>query len=471
MKRYSLRRSLKDELPLQSLSISKGRIPGWLEGTLIRNGPSWFTADDKQVLHWFDGLAMLHAFSFEKGEVLYTNRFLRSEAYQKVFKEGSIDYLGFATDPCRSIFKRLFTAFFPEKASLHNANINIAKFCNQYVALTEIPLPVQFDPKTLETLNVFDYKDRLLKSNSWNSAHPHVDVNRKEIINYSVKFGIKSEYLIYRMHEDSSSREIIARIPVSRPSYMHSFAVTENYVILSEFPFVVNPLALLLSGKGFIQNYRWEPERGTCFRVVKRDTGELICSSKGISCFAFHHVNAFEKDHYLYLDLITYQNSDVIMALAPYGEGVSENDLPKSQLIRFEIDLESCSIRQSIISSLPFELPRIHPSFNGRPYRFAYAADLREVLISGDPLCLYKIDVQTGKTLSWGEHGCYPGEPIFVPNPQGTSEDEGLILSIVINESLGHSFLLILDATSWEVMARVEIPHQIPMGLHGQFYP
>jgi Retinal pigment epithelial membrane protein len=43
---------------------------------------------------------------------------------------------------------------------------------------------------------------------------------------------------------------------------MHSFAISERYVILMEFPLVVNPLRLLVSGKPFIANYRWEPERG-----------------------------------------------------------------------------------------------------------------------------------------------------------------------------------------------------------------
>ena len=43
---------------------------------------------------------------------------------------------------------------------------------------------------------------------------------------------------------------------------MHSFGLTERWLVLAEFPLVVNPLALALSGRPYIENYRWKPERG-----------------------------------------------------------------------------------------------------------------------------------------------------------------------------------------------------------------
>ena len=44
------------------------------------------------------------------------------------------------------------------------------------------------------------------------------------------------------------------------PAYMHSFGLTERWFVLAEFPFVVNPLRLALSGRPYIENYRWKPE-------------------------------------------------------------------------------------------------------------------------------------------------------------------------------------------------------------------
>ena len=76
---------------------------------------------------------------------------------------------------------------------------------------------------------------------------------------------------------------------------MHSFGISERYIILVEFPLVVNPLKLLLSGKPFIENYKWEPERGTRFWVISKDDGEIVAISEGEACFAFHHVSALEQ--------------------------------------------------------------------------------------------------------------------------------------------------------------------------------
>ena len=38
---------------------------------------------------------------------------------------------------------------------------------------------------------------------------------------------------------------------------------------------------------------------------------------------------------------------------------------------------------------------------------------------------LKKVNVDTGETLTWYEEDCYPSEPVFVPHPEGASEDHG----------------------------------------------
>src|SRR5687767_11410562 len=74
--------SVERELSIGSLDV-EGKVPGWLRGTLVRNGPGRYdVGDGKTFEHWFDGLAMLHAFSFGRGRVGYANRFLRSSSYE-----------------------------------------------------------------------------------------------------------------------------------------------------------------------------------------------------------------------------------------------------------------------------------------------------------------------------------------------------------------------------------------------------
>ena len=58
---------------------------------------------------------------------------------------------------------------------------------------------------------------------------------------------------------------------------------------------------------------------------------------------------------------------------------------------------------------------------------------------------------------------------MFVAEPDAEGEDEGVLLSVVLDGHRGNSFLLVLDARSLEELARADAPHHIPFGFHGQF--
>src|ERR1700737_3687139 len=73
--------SLNDEIDLARLPV-QGQLPTWLSGSLVRTGPARFEVGEQNYKHWFDGLAMLHLFSFSDGDVAYRNRFLHSKASQ-----------------------------------------------------------------------------------------------------------------------------------------------------------------------------------------------------------------------------------------------------------------------------------------------------------------------------------------------------------------------------------------------------
>src|SRR4051794_14094359 len=101
---------LDEELTLDSVEV-RGELPPWLSGSLVRVTPAKFDlAGGHHIRHWFDGLAMLHRFAFADGRVSYANRFLRSDAYERAERGDGIG-TGFATDPCRAIFKRVQSIF------------------------------------------------------------------------------------------------------------------------------------------------------------------------------------------------------------------------------------------------------------------------------------------------------------------------------------------------------------------------
>lgn len=456
--------SLATELEDVALPVT-GDLPAWLSGTLFRNGPAQFEAGEVPFRHWFDGQAMLHRFAVADGAVTYTNRFIDSPS-KRAADSGRIGYIEFATDPCQRYFSRVSTRYRPSTRDVPNANVNVATLAEGLVALTEVPLAVSFDPKTLATAGIAAYRDNLFGQVT--TAHPHQHPRTGDLVNYLLFFGRKSTYQVYRQSPGSMTRDLVARIPVARPGYMHSFAVTENYVVLAEYPLTVNSLKLLLSGKPFIDNYRWNAQGTTRFLVVDLRNGSLRGEFHGEPFFAFHHVNAYEDGDKLVLDICAYQDASVIDALrldALAGEVPGSFPYPT----RFEIDLAAGTVSSRRLAETTMELPRIHYGLhNGRPYRYAYG-------ITGDsegPVVahgLVKVDTQSGRHQEWSRPRHYPGEPVFVPAPDAEAEDEGVVLSVVLDAEAGTSKLVVLDAQSFQELASATVPHAIPFGFHGLF--
>ncbi|CAG7734633.1 unnamed protein product, partial [Allacma fusca] len=86
----------------------QGKIPKWLEGTLITNGPGIKNIGDQGYNHLFDGLAVLHRYLIKDGTVKYMDRALESEAYKTNIAANRIVVSEFGTagfpDPCKTIF-------------------------------------------------------------------------------------------------------------------------------------------------------------------------------------------------------------------------------------------------------------------------------------------------------------------------------------------------------------------------------
>ena len=155
---------------------------------------------------------------------------------------------------------------------------------------------------------------------------------------------------------------------------MHSFGMTQRYLILTEFPLVVNPLKLLLSGKPFIRNYQWQPERGVRFHIVEKDSGRLVRTARSESFFAFHHVNAFEDGNDILLDIVTRHDASVIDLL--YLDKLRANFAvdPTGKLMRFRI-APGKDVPSEQLTDVTIELPRFdYGRRTGVRHRFVYGA-------------------------------------------------------------------------------------------------
>ena len=457
-------KSLRSETFIPRLEVD-GKMPEWLTGSLLRNGPALFEIGEEKFNHWFDGLAMLHAFSFERGRVSYRNRFLRSSAYKAWKEEGRIKYSELATDPapdpCREIFSGV--ASLPVLGRVPNANVTIEKLAGEFRAHTEIPMPVRFNPKFLNTLGI----DGEIMQGRLGTAHPHHDPATGERLSYEVELVPPSGLRI--ISEKKGRRRELAFIPQSSPGYLHSFAITRRYVVIATQPWNFNMAKFLGPDRGpIITNYEWHPELPSQIILVDRKRGGVAKTFETEPFFAFHHINAYDRDGRVVIDVCAHKDAGTIKAL--YLKKIrKDNNVPQARYRRFEVNPSTGKLTKRDLIEAVIELPqKNYDAVNGRHYRYAYGVGLKGKK-SGFIDQLVKADVKKGESKIWRERGVYPGEPVFVPRPHARAEDDGVVMTVVLDGRRRASALVVLDAKSMQEMARASVPHHIPFGFHGLY--
>lgn len=452
-----------NEIRLDSLPI-RGTIPAWLRGTLLRNGPGQFeggVGDGQALRHWFDGAAQVHKFAFADGQVRYANKFLRSKSYHALRDTGKVSYQEFASDPCRGLFGRFMSFFLNQPTD--NTNVNITLLAGQVVAITELPMALAFDPDTLETLEHVAFADDL--QGVTNTPHPHFDFNHQQAINETTRFGRKNFYQLYSVDAKSSTRRLISAVPTRAPAYMHSFAITEQYIVLVEFSLFPNMLKLL-AGSTFADSLEFKPNVPSRFIIVRKRDGQIVRTLEAEPFFAFHHVNAYEEADSIVLDIAAFANADIVRAL--FLDAMRDHTPEIGYLRRYRLPLAGGHADYEQITNTRIELPRIdYEAHNGKPYRYVYGIGADHA--AGFMNQLVKIDTVTRQALVWGSPGCHPGEPVYVPHPEMPGEDAGVVLSVVLDTHSANSYLLVLDAATLSEIGRAIVPQVVPLGFHGLY--
>ncbi|XP_017397349.1 beta,beta-carotene 15,15'-dioxygenase [Cebus imitator] len=498
-----------------------GKIPAWLQGTLLRNGPGMHTVGESRYNHWFDGLALLHSFTIRDGEVYYRSKYLRSDTYNANIEANRIVVSEFGTmaypDPCKNIFSKAFsylTHTIPDFTD--NCLINIMKCGEDFYATSETNYIRKINPQTLETLEKVDYCKYVAVNLA--TSHPHYD-EAGNVLNMgtSIVEKGKTKYVIFKIpatvpegkKKGKSSwkhTEVFCSIPsrsLLSPSYYHSFGVTENYVIFLEQPF---RLDILKMATAYIRGVNWASclafhrEEKTYIHIVDQRTRQPVQTKLYTDpMVVFHHVNAYEEDGCIVFDVIAYEDSSLyqLFYLANLNQDFKENAKLTSvpTLRRFAVPLhvdKSAEVGSNLIKVASttatalkeqdgqvycqpeflcegLELPRVNYTHNGKRYRYVFAAGVHW---SPVPTKIIKYDILTKSTLKWRETDCWPAEPLFVPVPGAKDEDDGVILSAIVStDPQKLPFLLILDAKSFTELARASVDVDLHMDLHGLFIP
>ncbi len=169
------------------------------------------------------------------------------------------------------------------------------------------------------------------------------------------------------------------------------------------------------------------------------------------------------------MDVVHFDDASVIRTL--YLDDLRGNDPTYAARLvyRYTIHQENGEVTKKKISDKPLELPKInHKKYDTKPYRYVYGAgNTKEGNWLDD---VTKIDVTTGEHKVWYQKHCYPGEPVFVAAPGAKEEDGGIVLSVVFDSDAKNTFLLSLNAQTFEETGRALVPQILPMSFHGDYF-
>jgi all-trans-8'-apo-beta-carotenal 15,15'-oxygenase len=450
----------------------EGQIPADLHGTLFRNGPGLLDVNGQRFHHPFDGDGMVCAIAFDQGRAHFRNRFVRTKAFVEEQQAGRILYRGvFGTQKPGGWLANAFDL------RLKNiANTNILYWGGKLLALWEAAEPHRLDPATLETLGL-DYLDGVLQSGSAFAAHPRIDPACEQeggapcLVDFAIKPGLSTTITIYELDQ---AGKVVRQHAHAVPgfAFIHDFAITPNYCVFFQADVKFNPIPYLLGFQGAGQALQVRADHPTQVIVIPRHGSEPVQTFSAEAGFVFHHANAFEEGNHLYVDSICYNSLPQVDPKEDYRE-VKFSNLDPGQLWRFQFDLNTKAVERQLIESRCCEFPSIHPDRVGRSYRYVYLGAAHDPTGNAPLQGVLKIDLVSGERQFWSAapHG-FAGEPIFVPRSTGGEEDEGWLLTLVFNAERDRSELIILDARDLrEPVARLQLKHHVPYGLHGNFTP
>lgn len=450
---------------------------------------------------------------------MYNSRFSTDALIEYVRKTGSKGTLGFGQkrDPCKTLFNKTQAEFEPpqgpsgvnvgvtlsvnmpgldmKQTDSQGERLTSSKRINSLYAKTDYNIFKKLDPETLEPIGLASQAD-LHPDLTGNMAGSHArsDPITGDVFNYNLSFGSTCTYRVFHVSASTGKTSILAAF-TGIPAYIHSLLITESYVLLCVWNAHINIDAVI--SKSFKESIMpTNPSEPALWYVIdrKHDRG-LVATYESPAFFCFHTINAWEEvsqedptktdiiaslvrvNTTDFLEMALYEN---LKSSNPNAKKFAESrgDDMKSTITQFRLpqlpstsstDIKKASIEWSACRAFSPELPTMNPKFVTQRHRFTYAISSCGESFPSDGLV--KFDSVTQQTQLWANHGHSPSEPIFVPDPQGSNEDDGVLLSVILDCFQGHSYLLCLDARDLTELGRANVKGAVGFGFHGQHVP
>jgi len=469
-------------------------LPDYLEGLYIVSGPARFEGENWKFQALFDGFGKLNRFELGGGQVCYTSAWLNTTFSRESDKKGqAVGMLFEETIPARTC--PFLDPICNMKVISDNDWVNLVQIGDDTCLLTDAVQMLKIDLDTLETQGQKDWADDTApamggKVPSWiekghvgtsGSAHPTRRPGTNTYIDLVSEMGPvpgQSSFMdVYSFDAGKSgpqNRKLIARAEASQTPYIHAFAVTPNYIILSFNHMMATPNMLHPTLMGTIVEH-WDGIRVVDNEntVHKFDTADQF--------FHVHTVNAFENSTGVSLDVGAFQTTPFQksgqMDIAMFLNKSDRDANPVKNVVR-RLHLHFSGPLAGEVTSEDFDqlagsssdFFRVHPDYVGMPYCIYYATQWWADGENFASMAIVKHDICKGVKTFWQQPNVYPGEAEMVPGPSGAEED-GVLVFVALDGVKETSKLVILDAKTFTELEVAELPARIPFTAHGQFVP
>eukprot|EP00536_Pseudo-nitzschia_multiseries_P015560 jgi/Psemu1/292083/fgenesh1_pg.910_\ len=502
-----------------NLSVN-GNIPAYVHGTWIRNGGGTWTSgnnsnndekndDAESYSHVFDGFAKISAYRVCNGRVEHQARFLRGNWYRKFVEDGNKLPPSLGTGPILDASGtpktgplRLAKALVNVATAFDNTPVNIwdydpngtTRTRGTIAALTDAPPRVRIDSDTMETVSssLLNPLARGVRGYELlTTAHPLYALDGDHTYNVAVELGLPHARVNLIKETPGGDRTVIGSFPVEDGvPYFHSFGLSRNYAVVAVQPlrFDAGNLSGLME-EGVFRSMKHASE--TRVVVLALDTGECVLDQRIPDPLYFYHAIStaeLEGDDgvpVLSLRLCAYETPDQITGDDQFLRLERNRLHPGGRFCDIVCDLREQTVALEWDESIAqgFELPvtrysRSHggshrsPPIDAHPryvYSFgAYALGATDF----DAWGLFKFDTEQKSIAAfYRTESVYLSEPVFVADPEGSAEDDGVLLCQAYFGRERETKLLVLDARTMDALAEAGTGTRVPMDFHGAWIP
>ena len=431
----------------------EGELPAGLTGAYLRNGPNVLVNPIGSYTYPLDGDGMVHGIWFEDGQVRYRNRTVWTPQLRAEVAAGHAIWPGIVTPYSPG----------PDVAPEELANdfkplpdINVIRHGGRYLALAEVDAPVEITPE-LETIGAYDFGGQIPGM----CAHPKIDPVTGEMLLF--RYNIEEPFLTWSIVAADGS---VARAPETIDTGGRSFMIHDCAITASSLVLFIGPLEfdfeLMFSGGGLLA---WKPELGMQIAVVDRATGAVRWIQTD-PFWVWHFANAFDRP-------TADGGSEIVVDFTQWSRTAIAGEGPiTGHITRAVLDPSAGTYRAEHFDDAGAEFSRIDDRLTGQEHRYFITTTRTEAVPPGEKNLLQRVDTKTGEITRWDSGDHIFEEVCFIPAPDSEPEVGFYGTFRTDRTTLESDFVLVAaDDVAAGPVARIPLPHRVPCGLHGNWFP